>query len=88
MSKKSPDPEPRPKPKRVGVSGPEKMFWDEMDKIGATVEASIVRKTRDWMTDLYRFQITRADGSKVVGDIAWDMDTFGNVLKIAKGEKS
>lgn len=81
-------PEPKPaKPQRIGLSGPEKMFWDEMDKIGATVEASIVRGTRDWMSDLYRFKVTRTNGYEVVGDVPWDMDTFGKVLKAAKGDK-
>ena len=71
---------------RVGLSGQEKMFWDQMDEIGAKVEASITRKNRDWQKDLYQFQVTRADGTKETGVIPWDMDTLSTVLKIAKGE--
>ena len=73
---------------RVGLSGQEKMFWDQMDAMGAKVEASITRKVRDWQTDLYQFRVTRADASTHVGVIPWDMDTLSTVLKIAKEGKS
>jgi ATP-dependent Zn protease len=74
------------KPQRVGLSGPEKMFWDEMDAIGANVEASITRKQREWQSDLYQFQVTRANGSTQTGVVPWDLNTFSTVLKIAKGD--
>jgi hypothetical protein len=75
------------KPKRVGLSGPEKMFWDGMDAIGATVTARIIRSQADWETDIYSFKITRADGSEAAGLVPWDLDTFSKVLALAKGDK-
>lgn len=67
-------------------SGPEKMFYKELEAIGATVEAFIVRSSRAWFPDLYCFRVTRADGSTGVGHIPWDLDTYSAVLKLAKGE--
>jgi len=73
------------KPQRIGLSGPEKMFWDEMDAMGAACEAFIQRTTRDWWPDTYTYQLTLTDGSKRVGSIPWDLDTFSKVLAHAKG---
>ena len=71
---------------RVGLSGQEKMFWDEMDAIGAKVEANIFRKVRGWQEDIYQFRITKPDRTTQTGVIPWDMETLSTVLKIAKGE--
>ena len=67
-------------------SGPEKMFYKELEAIGAKVEAYIARSVRDWAPDLYVFRVTRADGSTAVGHCPWDLDTYSYVLAIAKGE--
>lgn len=70
--------------KRVGLSGPEKMFWDQMDKIGV-VEAFIIRSPRDWFPDSYCYKVTRSDGTVKTGMVPWDMETFSKVSTIAKG---
>ncbi|MEN6302266.1 MAG: hypothetical protein ABFD96_06035 [Armatimonadia bacterium] len=67
-------------------TGTEKMFYEELGKLGAKIEAFIVRGPRDWFPDLYGFKITRADGSIHVGHTEWDVGTYARVLTIAKGE--
>lgn len=67
-------------------TGPEKMFYNELEKLGAKVEAFIMRSPRDWFPDIYGYRVTRADGTQVVGNVPWDLDTYSTILKIAKGE--
>lgn len=67
------------------LSGPEKMFRDEMDALGATIEGVLIRPPREWLPDLYGYRITKADGSQVTGFVEWDLQTFSNLLAIARG---
>lgn len=67
------------------MTGPEKMFYDELGRIGARIEAFIIRSQREWFPDLYGYRITRADGSETVGHVPWDLDTYSAVLAVAKG---
>lgn len=67
-------------------TGTEKMFYNELEAIGAKIEAFIIRAPRDWFHDIYGFRITRADGSTAVGHVPWDLNTYSAVLAIAKGE--
>lgn len=67
------------------MSGPERMFYEELEAIGARVDAFIVRAQRDWFPDLYGYRITRADGSIAVGHVPWDLNTYAAVLAVAKG---
>jgi hypothetical protein len=69
---------------RVGLSGTEKMFWEEVDQIGATVEAYIQRPARDWMEPLYVYKVTLPDGRIFSDYIRWGVDTFSNVLDSIK----
>lgn len=68
------------------MTGPERMFYDEMNALEATVEAFIIRKPREWAQDLYGYRVTRKDGSQAAGYLPWDLDTYGTVIAIAKGE--
>lgn len=67
-------------------TGPEKIFYNELEALGATVEAYIVRSARAWAPDLYVYRVTRADKSTAVGTVPWDLNTFSAVLTHAKGE--
>lgn len=66
-------------------SGHERMFKAELAAIGATLDAFIVRSSREWFPTLYCYRVTRADGTTAVGAIPWDLDTFSAVLAAAKG---
>lgn len=67
------------------MSGPEKLFYDELNAIGATVHGCIIRAPRDWLHDLYGFQVTRSDGSQVAGYLPWNVSTYPQIIAIAKG---
>lgn len=66
------------------LSGPEKMFQDQLAAIGASIEGVLIRPPRDWLPELYGYRITKADGSQVTGFVDWDLDTFSNLMTIAK----
>ena len=68
------------------MTGTERMFYDELEKIGAKIEAFIIRSSREWFPDLYGYRITRDDGSQEVGYLEFDVHTYSRVLAIAKGE--
>jgi hypothetical protein len=74
------------KPDRVGLSGPERMFWEEMDGLGITMEAYIQRTSRDWWPDQFIYRMTLADGSQKTGSIAWDLDSYSKLIAVARGE--
>lgn len=67
------------------MTGPERMFYDQLEALGATIQAFIIRSQREWFPDLYCYRLTRADGSTAVGHVAWDLDTYSAVLAVAKG---
>jgi hypothetical protein len=73
------------KPKPFGVSGPELILREELEKIGATVEATIWRPSQEWLPNQYAFRVTRKDGSQQTGVVPWDLSTFAKVLEVAKG---
>ena len=78
--------EPTPtqsKPKRVAFSGMEVMFWDEMKKIGAHVEAAIHRPAQEWAPATYSYKLTLANGTVRIGVIPWNIETFSRILAIA-----
>lgn len=68
-----------------GISGPEKMFRQELDACGASIDAMIIRPPRDWAPDYYCYQLTMGDGSKKTGMVEWGLETFATIIKIAKG---
>lgn len=91
MSANNPTPpsaDKTPPKKRMAFSGIEVMFWDEMRKIGATVEAYILRPTQEWAPATYGYKITLDDGRVKTGIIPWDVETFSRVLAIAKELKA
>lgn len=64
---------------RVGLSGPEAMFFELADARGAVIEARIINKVKDWEETLYSFCITFPKGNKRTGLIPWDMSTFAKL---------
>lgn len=67
-----------------GLSGPERMFREELDAMGATLAAFIFRPPCDWLDEQYGFCITRADGTRVTGVIPWNVHTYPTILEKAK----
>lgn len=68
------------------TTGTERMFCDELEKLGAKSEAFIIRSSREWFPDIYGFRVTRADGTQAVGHLPYDLDTYAKVIAIVKGE--
>ncbi|TXH48453.1 MAG: hypothetical protein E6Q97_24735 [Desulfurellales bacterium] len=84
MAATAPTPDAPKPPKRVAFSGIEVMFWDEMKKIGADVEAYIQRPAQEWAPSVYGYKITLKDGRVLTGLIPWNIETFSRILAIAK----
>jgi hypothetical protein len=73
-------------PNRSALTGAVRIFWDEMDKLGATMEGNRVFPTHEWEVVRFNYRVTRNDGSQLTGSLPWDIDTYSNLLKVAKGE--
>jgi hypothetical protein len=69
----------------TNMDATERMFYDEMAKIGASLEGFIRRSPRDWYPDKRAYKITRSDGSIRVGEVNVDLETYQNILNVAKG---
>lgn len=68
------------------LSGPEKMFREELEAIGAKIEGVLIRTPRDWLPNLYGYRITKANGEQLTGFVPWNLNTFYALMNVVRGE--